>query len=500
MRARAMFIALLGACLGACVGGNKGGLSREDQDKLKPYVLESVPDVAHVKDINFDDKVHIIGYRVEPESPAPGTEVKLTYYWRVDQPPGDGWLLFTHVVPEGGGPENLDAAGPLREPQATRKQTLGPDRWEKGKFYVDEQTYRVPTDGAASFTVYTGIWNESTGARMPIKNGPSDGDNRAEIVRVKKGTTNGTTATKAKDDVPEIRVPKLPKGESVTIDGKGDEKAWTYAVSTGPFGDVARGGPNTAFPVNAKAKLTWDDANVYVLFEVTDPDLIGIGDPKTAPTDFTATGQPKLWTKTTVEMMTDPDGDGDNNNYFELQISPQNKVFHSQFDTLGQPFGGGPNDTGPFGHEDWDPKLKSSVVVKGTIDKKDTDEGYTVELAVPWASFAKGAKQLPPRDSDSWRMNFYAMRNNGGVSWSPILNRGNFHFAPRFGRVTWVDPTTVKEAGTDAGLRVDAGAVQEAGTDGGQPGAQQDAGLYRPRPFMHRKPGLGLPIPHTLPQ
>jgi hypothetical protein len=29
------------------------------------------------------------------------------------------------------------------------------------------------------------------------------------------------------------------------------------------------------------------------------------------------------------------------------------------------------------------------------------------------------------------------MKSNGGVSWSPILRKGNFHHAPRFGRVTW---------------------------------------------------------------
>jgi hypothetical protein len=36
-------------------------------------------------------------------------------------------------------------------------------------------------------------------------------------------------------------------------------------------------------------------------------------------------------------------------------------------------------------------------------------------------------------------MNFYAMENNGGVAWSPILGQGNFHKAARFGRVTFVD-------------------------------------------------------------
>jgi hypothetical protein len=35
-------------------------------------------------------------------------------------------------------------------------------------------------------------------------------------------------------------------------------------------------------------------------------------------------------------------------------------------------------------------------------------------------------------------MNFYAMKNNGGTAWSPILGQGNFHRATRFGRVRWL--------------------------------------------------------------
>ena len=174
---RALFSMAIAATLAACVGGKN--LSKEEQDRLRPYILESRPDVAHTKDVSFEDKVRLIGYKIEPESPAPGTDVKLTYYWQVDQAPGDGWMLFTHVVPEGGQPQNLDNIGPLREPKE-KKQLLGPERWERGKFYVDEQTYRVPETGG-NFTVYVGIWKDVAGGpRMAIKNGGSDGENRAD--------------------------------------------------------------------------------------------------------------------------------------------------------------------------------------------------------------------------------------------------------------------------------------------------------------------------------
>ena len=149
---------------------------------------------------------------------------------------------------------------------------------------------------------------------------------------------------------------------------------------------------------------------------------------------WTTTGQPKLWMKDTVEMMTDPDPSGDNKDYYELQINPQNKVFHTQFDDYNSPK---TEPNGPFGHEDWDPKLKSVVVVHGDLDKAGTDQGYTVEASIPWAAFAKAANH-PPKGGDTWRMNFYAMQTNGGVAWSPIMGAGNFHNAQRFGRVTWI--------------------------------------------------------------
>ena len=77
--------------------------------------------------------------------------------------------------------------------------------------------------------------------------------------------------------------------------------------------------------------------------------------------------------------------------------------------------------------------------VEGTLDDdSDQDTGYTVEAKIPWASFTK-AKHAPPVPGDTWRMNFYAMKDNGGAAWSPILGKGNFHRASRFGKVTWGD-------------------------------------------------------------
>ncbi len=423
------------AALHGCVGGSKG-ISAEDRERLKGYIVETVPESARRIDVNFENKMHLVGYRAEPESAPPGTEVKLTYYWRCDEPLEDGWNLFTHVQHEGfDRPDNADMSGALREYKDGR-QVLGPSRWEKGKIYVDEQTYRMPQElkGPESI-VYVGLWKGD--ARLRVISGPTDGENRAAVVKLKTGVAPAPPKRGA-NDLPELSAKKLAAGEKIVVDGKGDEPAWRAAASTGPFVDVGSGNPGPGSP-GGQAKLAWDSDNLYVLFEVTDVNVVGgFTDAKAQPKEHTVTGQPMLWTKHTVEMMVDPDGDGDNVNYYELQINPQNKIFKSQFDGYNAPKGG---DFGPFGHEDWDPKLRSAVVVRGSMDREsDKDEGYTVEVQIPWSAYHKGAKTLPPKSGDTWRMNFYAMVNNGGVAWSPILGQGNFHKATRFGRVRWVVP------------------------------------------------------------
>jgi hypothetical protein len=453
------------------VGGSKG-ISAEDKDRLKPYILDTAPEtIPHKLDVNFENRIHIIGYKFDPETAKPGTEVKITYWWRCDDTVDDGWQLFTHLNdPSQDKSDNLDNNGPIRELK-NGKQVLGPDRWEKGKVYVDEQTYKMPDwVKGPELTVMVGVWKGD--ARLRIVTGPNDGDNRAIIGKVKTGLN--PPPEQHTDNVPAITVTKLAANDKITVDGKADEKAWGGAASIGPFVDVGSGKPNTAFPVNGSAKLLWDDTNLYVYFDVTDPDIVGgFTDAKSQENQWTTTGQPKLWTKDTVEIMVDPDESGDNRDYYELQINPQNKQFHTQYDEYNKPK---TEPNGPFGHEDWDPKVKSAVVVKGTMDKTgDKDDGYSVEAQIPWAAFSK-AKNHPPKPGDTWRMNFYAMKQNSGVAWSPILGQGNFHKATRFGKVTWITPgMTVGDAGAD-GSTAQAGAA--AGDGGVATGPKGDGGLH----------------------
>lgn len=228
--------------------------------------------------------------------------------------------------------------------------------------------------------------------------------------------------------VPSLAIPRRKADQAITIDGDLDEPAWKIAADTGAFVDAGSGAPTPPASIGGSARLLWDDAHLYVAFDVRDRTLHG-GFPSDAV-------DPHLWERDTVELMIDPDGDGDNRDYFEIQVSPQNLIFDSRFDDYNLPRGG---PDGPFGHQAWSAKLDSAVRLRGSLDDdSDDDDGYLVELRLPWSSLDR-AKKAPPGVGDTWRMNLYAMQDNGGAAWSPIRGQGNFHKASRFGRVRFAE-------------------------------------------------------------
>ncbi|HKO51871.1 MAG TPA: carbohydrate-binding family 9-like protein [Polyangiaceae bacterium] len=398
--------------------------TKAEAERLKEFVLDAAPaDIGTHLDVDFSGKVTLLGARVEPtDGLKPGSKVKVVLYWRAQQKLDAGWKLFTHIVDASGERLlNIDNVGPLRELRSGA-QALPPSDWLPGKIYVDEQSFTVPnTLKTETIQILTGVFGKH--GRLEITAGPRDTTRRAIAATLPVSGLRGPVKSAR---VPVMHAEKLAPNVTIKLDGKLDEPAWQTAASTGPLMDVRTGAPNKAFPVNGEVKLLWSDAGMYVAFAVTETDLIG---------GFKKDDRdPHLWTKDTVEMMVDPDGDGDNKDYYEIQINPQNLVFDSQFDAYNEPK---VEPDGPFGHQDWSANLKSAVSLDGTLDKStDQDRGYTVEALVPWKSFSKAAK-LPPEVGSSWRINFYAMKNNGGVAWSPILGQGNFHKASRFGRVVW---------------------------------------------------------------
>jgi hypothetical protein len=174
---------------------------------LESNVLDGVPsDIAQRTYVDFEGKLTLIGYQVEPKGPVgPGGKISLTLYWQSSAPLGPGWSLFTHLLDTRGVQvKNADNEGALRkltsDKDGRQRQTLPPSLWKPGKVYVDKQEIEVPNDvKSPEVTIVTGVWREDRRpaddagdelvqhSRLAIISGPNDGTDRAIVARVKTG-------------------------------------------------------------------------------------------------------------------------------------------------------------------------------------------------------------------------------------------------------------------------------------------------------------------------
>jgi hypothetical protein len=424
-----MLVGLCGTSLACAKRSTK--LSKAEKESLKAYILDDMPaDVPHKVDVNFDDKVHMIGWKAEPEKAEPGTTVNFTIYWRKTGDLDPDWKLFTHIttdnVNEAKG--NLDCVGAIRQEKAQQcsQQLYGPSDWEKGKVIIDTFSYTVPTDVTSpTLRFLVGVWKGE--ARLQIRNKESADDaNRANVISLPTGAKAPDPAPQ-KTELPSVNAPKFGKA-AIKLDGKLDEPEWQKAGQTGPFVSPGDGKASPDHPVNAVGRLAWDDNNLYAAITVDDKDPV-------AP--FKATDKdPHLWEKSSaIELMIQPGDPGDNKDYYEIQVDTSGAIFDTHWDDYNVPTGGGPDEaTKTFGHMEWSSGLKAGVSV-------DKGKSYTIELAIPWKSFAKPRVEAPPKIGDTWRVNLYSFKSaqSQALAWSPILGQGNFHKSARFGLLRFVN-------------------------------------------------------------
>jgi hypothetical protein len=388
-------------CLGcsACTERKQHLSARRDE-----VLLAAAPKPQFPLDLSFDDKVDLIGYDLEPQRPAPAAPFVVTWYWRVRAPLGQGVQVFTHLADMSGVTQiNLDAQRVVRVayPEAS---------WKAGDFIRDPQTVTLPASWSSPAAVlYVGFYVGSR--RFDITRGKHDAERRGEALRVPI-TLGHSVANDA--PLPELKVPHT-RGK-IVIDGRLDEADWRSAPETPPMVQTMTGAPGEFV---AAARMLYDDSRLYVGFSVFDDYLKSTFD----------TNDDHLWEQDTVEVMFDPDGDGQN--YFELQVSPRSVHFDTRYDSRRNPR--------PFGHVDWDSQVEARAFTQGKPNDDAADRGYSVELAVPFTAFATGTPPAaPPVAGTIWRINFFVMdareRGQRAVGWSPP-RVGDFHTLERFGRV-----------------------------------------------------------------
>ncbi len=172
------------------------------------------------------------------------------------------------------------------------------------------------------------------------------------------------------------------------IDGRLDEPAWDQAVWTTDFLDI-QGAPLDTPRHRTRAKMCWDDNYFYMAAVLDEPHVWG------ALTDRDAV----IYHDNDFEVFIDPDGD--NHLYYELEIN----ALGTEWDLLLiKPY----RDGSPAVNA-WDIQgLQTAVHIDGTVnDPTDQDQGWSVEIAMPWQVLQEAAgRNTPPADGDIWRVNF----------------------------------------------------------------------------------------------
>ncbi len=420
--AKALFGLFVALQLNACA--EKRGLSPQQQEQVKQFIVAEAPKPQHTLDIRFDDKVTLVGYDLSAPAFEVGKPLTVTWYYKVDAALPAGYRQFTHLADARERSRiNLDDNGLVRT-------MFEAHYWQPQTYVRDEQTITIPENwNSPKAIVFLGFWKGD--ARLPVK-GPQDNGRRARALELPvKGV---------EEPVPELRAAFAP-AKGIKLDGKLDEDVWQRTQTTAAFVNTMNGN-QAAFQVTAKT--AWDKDNLYVAFDVADDFL---------KSTFTKHDE-HLWEQDCVEIMLDPDGD--EKNYFELQVSPQGVSFDTHYATRRVPK--------PFGHVDFDSNLKAGVDVRGKLNDTEADQGYTAEIAIPWSAFAYGEpKHSAPQAGDSWRINFYVMdaREKGmrAAGWSPPLV-GDFHVPSRFGKVVFEADPAAASATADGAQAAEKG-VQE---------------------------------------
>lgn len=465
----ALLVSMAVLSTSACVERSRG-MSSAERQQLQRFVSTTAPaPPQHRLDVKFEDKITLLGYDVSPATAAPGQTVTVTWHWKAEKRTGDGWRLFTHVADAAGvNKVNQDGVGLVRE----RYQ---PFQWQAGEYIRDEQRITIPEDwNSPTMRLFLGIWKDS--ARLRIVSGPKDAENRVPALTIP------ITAGRAPAPAP-TTVRALKATTPIAIDGRLDEPAWQTAFRTEAFVNTMSGAESDA---KARARFTWDDSNLYVAFEVEDT--------------FLKSSLPNrddhLWDQDTIEVMVDPLADG--RNYFEIQVAPTGNVFDTRYDTRRRPQ--------PFGDVEWNSRVDAKVVTRGTVNDDDEDEGYTVELALPWAGFDRGTPAVTaPTNGTTWAMNLYVMdspeegqQRSGG--WTAV-REPDFHAIGRFTRIEFVDPSAPAQAAPAApAVEATPAAEGPATPEETPPAAIAPGAPLNLRDALRAKPRKlrgGMPIPTT---
>lgn len=342
--------------------------------------------------------VEYLGATVVPPNPQPGQQVRVSHYFVARKQPPQGYKFFVHVIDPDTGQQvgNVDheiqnGAAPLQS-------------WEVGKIVEDVHGFQWP-DYQGKLQLGLGFWMGE--ARLPVDDAAASiGQDRMA------GPTMGGGGAQT---LPEYRVQRAQAAPA--IDGKLDDAAWAQAAQV----ELTQSYDGRPAQRKTRARLLYDDANVYLAFDCDDPDVWGTLKNK----------DDAIYNEEVVEAFFDANGDG--KSYNEVQVSPHNVNFDAAFVARRSDL--------PTAMK-WESGMQTAVQVRGTLDNDgDQDQGWSAEMRVPISSLME-VPNVPPKKGDVWRFNIYRLEHHvrrqqiEGQSFAPLF-AGDFHHLPRFGRLVF---------------------------------------------------------------
>ena len=218
--------------------------------------------------------------------------------------------------------------------------------------------------------------------------------------------------------------------DTITIDGKPDEKAWQQAQLIDDFRmPWAQRAPKSK--TATKARLLWDREYLYFLAEMEDADLFA---------DVTEHNG-KTWDNDVFELFFKPAGD--KGGYYEFQVNAANtrlELFIPK--RSGDAYDRYKGKT-PF-------EMKSAVVRRGTLnERKDKDQGWTVEGRLRWQDFSPTGGR--PLVGERWNFTLcrydYTLDQKPELSAVAPLTKVDFHRYEDYAALRFVGPKAKAGAG-----------------------------------------------------
>jgi len=213
------------------------------------------------------------------------------------------------------------------------------------------------------------------------------------------------------------------------IDGVLEKEFWGQIASTGNF--YIAGDSNKRGQRKTEVKMAWDDENLYIAWIAEDRNI----------TAETTAPDGDVWWDDVVEIFISPWND--RYHYYEIDINARGTVFDAEMENhVEQQWYQGLKADTSFTASN----MQVAIKIDGTLNQpKDSDKRYTVEIAIPFASFAP-TRQCPPMDGANWRLNLFRgdMKKRqepaGMYEWSRnFWTQAAFHIPRGFGHLLFVE-------------------------------------------------------------